>query len=89
MWRIWKWREAITAALRCAAFSLRMGMPLIVKTEDLLYIIAKCKEIFPEVERISVYGAPKDILHKTPEELAALKAAGLDMVYMGLESGCG
>lgn len=39
------------------------------------------------MERISVYGAPKDILHKTPEELAALKAAGLDMVYMGLESG--
>ena len=63
------------------------GDALIVKTEDLLYIIAKCKEIFPEVERISVYGAPKDILHKTPEELAALKAAGLDMVYMGLESG--
>lgn len=27
LWRIWKWREAITAALRCAAFSLRMGMP--------------------------------------------------------------
>ena len=50
-------------------------------------LIAKCKEIFPEVERISVYGAPKDILHKTPEELATLKAAGLDMVYMGLESG--
>ena len=63
------------------------GDALIVKTEDLLYIIAKCKEIFPEVERISVYGAPKDILHKTPEELATLKAAGLDMVYMGLESG--
>ena len=63
------------------------GDALIVKTEELLYIIDQCKKIFPEVERISVYGAPKDILHKTPEELAALKAAGLDMVYMGLESG--
>lgn len=63
------------------------GDALIVKTEDLLYILGKCKEIFPEVERISVYGAPKDILHKTPEELAKLKQAGLDMVYMGLESG--
>ena len=63
------------------------GDALIVKTEDLLYIIDKCKEIFPEVERISVYGAPKDILHKTPEELRRLKEAGLDMVYMGLESG--
>ena len=63
------------------------GDALIVKTEELLYIIDKCREIFPEVERISVYGAPKDILHKTPEELSRLKAAGLDMVYMGLESG--
>lgn len=39
------------------------------------------------MERISVYGAPKDILGKTPEELKQLKDAGLDMVYMGLESG--
>ncbi|NDO47431.1 radical SAM protein [Clostridium sp. MD294] len=63
------------------------GDALIVKTEDLLYILNKCKEYFPEVERISVYGAPKDIIHKTPEELKQLKEAGLDMVYMGLESG--
>lgn len=63
------------------------GDALIVKTKDLLYIIDKCKEYFPEVERISVYGAPKDILGKTPEELRQLREAGLDMVYMGLESG--
>lgn len=63
------------------------GDALIVKTKDLLYILEKCHEYFPEVERISVYGAPKDILGKTPEELRQLKDAGLDMVYMGLESG--
>lgn len=63
------------------------GDALIVKTKDLLYILEKCHAYFPEVERISVYGAPKDILQKTPEELRQLKAAGLDMVYMGLESG--
>ena len=63
------------------------GDALIVKTKDLLYILDKCHEYFPEVERISVYGAPKDILGKTPEELRILKEAGLDMVYMGLESG--
>ena len=63
------------------------GDALIVKTEDLLYILGKCKEYFPEVERISVYGAPKDIIHKSPEDLKKLKEAGLDMVYMGMESG--
>lgn len=63
------------------------GDALIVKTEDLLFILDKCKEYFPEVERISVYGAPKDIINKTPEELKRLRDGGLDMVYMGLESG--
>lgn len=63
------------------------GDALIVKTKDLLYILEKCKEVFPEVERISVYGAPKDILGKTAEELKTLREAGLEMVYMGLESG--
>ncbi len=63
------------------------GDALIVKTADLLYILGKVKELFPECERISMYGAPKDILGKTPEELKTLKEAGLDMVYMGIESG--
>jgi len=63
------------------------GDALIVKTKDILYILDKCRQYFPEVERISVYGAPKDILNKTPEELRQLKEAGLDMVYVGLESG--
>lgn len=63
------------------------GDALIVKTEDLLYILNTAKEIFPEVERISAYAAPKDILTKTPSELKKLKHAGLDMLYVGLESG--
>jgi len=63
------------------------GDALIVKTPDLLYIIEKIKEIFPEVERISAYGAPADILFKTDEELKTLREAGLEMIYMGIESG--
>jgi len=63
------------------------GDALIVKTKDLLFIIEKIKEIFPEVKRISIYAAPKDILGKTSEELKSLKEAGLDMLYIGAESG--
>lgn len=51
------------------------GDALIVKTKDLLYILGKIKEIMPEVERVSAYGAPADVLLKTDEELAQLKAA--------------
>lgn len=63
------------------------GDALIVKTKDLLYIIDKIHEILPTVNRITAYGAPKDVLVKTPEELKTLREAGLDMVYMGAESG--
>lgn len=73
--------------IRVRRIFLADGDALIVKTDDLLYILDKCHAYFPEVERISVYGAPKDILMKTPEDLKRLKDAGLDMVYMGLESG--
>lgn len=63
------------------------GDALVVKTSDLLFILGKIKELFPEVERISTYGAPLDILGKSHDDLLKLKAAGLDMVYMGAESG--
>ena len=64
------------------------GDALVVKTEDLLYILGKANELFGEtLERITMYGAPKDVLLKTDEELKALKDAGLYMVYIGAESG--
>lgn len=63
------------------------GDALIVKTEDLLYILEKIKEIFPETERISAYGAPADVLAKSKSELEQLKRAGLQMIYIGGESG--
>ena len=63
------------------------GDALIVKTNDVIYIMDKIHEILPTVERITAYGAPRDVLLKTPEELKALHDAGLDMVYMGAESG--
>ena len=63
------------------------GDALVVKNKDLLFVIGEVKRIFPEVERIGIYGAPRDVLLKTDEELNALRAAGLDIVYMGAESG--
>lgn len=63
------------------------GDALIIPTKDLLCILEKLRSSFPALERISSYGAPEDVLHKSLDELKELKAAGLDMVYMGLESG--
>lgn len=63
------------------------GDALIVKTPDLITIIDKIYEIFPQVHRVTTYGTAKDVLLKSHEELCELRAHGLEMVYIGAESG--
>lgn len=63
------------------------GDALIIPTEDLKEILTYIKRVFPECERITLYGSPKSILNKSLEELKELKALGLSMIYMGVESG--
>lgn len=63
------------------------GDALICKTSDLLYIMGVVKKLFPENERISMYGAPRDVLLKSHEDLVKLREAGLEIVYIGAESG--
>lgn len=52
-----------------------------------LELLSGIKSILPECERITCYASPKSIAVKTDAELDALCAAGLDMIYLGLESG--
>ena len=63
------------------------GDALIIKTEELIKILQAIKNIFPECERVGIYGSPKSILLKSKEELEELKGLGLGIVYLGLESG--
>ncbi len=88
--------EEVVADLRWAKDNYRYsidrvfladGDALIVKTADLLYILGKIHEILPSVTRITAYGAPGDVLGKSPKELNQLREAGLEMIYMGAESG--
>ena len=72
-------------------YSLRIfladGDALVLSSEKLLQIFDKIHKEFPYVERITVYGTAKDVIRKTEEELIALRDAGMEMVYMGGESG--
>lgn len=63
------------------------GDALAIKTDDLKNILLKIEEIFPECERVGVYGAPKDIIRKSIDELKELKKFGLGIIYLGVESG--
>ncbi len=45
------------------------------------------KSLYPECERVTSYATPKTVLLKTDDELLSLRQMGLQMVYIGLESG--
>lgn len=63
------------------------GDALIIPMKILKEIFIYINQKFPEAERISIYGSPKSILLKTPEELQELKNLGLGLIYLGVESG--
>ena len=63
------------------------GDALIISTEELKEILTYIQKLFPECSRVTLYGSPKSILLKTLKELSDLKALGLSMIYMGVESG--
>jgi radical SAM superfamily enzyme YgiQ (UPF0313 family) len=44
-------------------------------------------EKFPGLQRVTAYATPFNLLRKTPEEMALLKAKRLSLVYLGMETG--
>ena len=63
------------------------GNPTSAPTDYLVKILRYVRENLKDVQRVSSYAKSLDILRKTDEELKQLAEAGLDIVYMGLESG--
>ncbi len=63
------------------------GDALVLSNEKLLKIMDYAFEVFPELQRISIYGSPGDVLRKNPEELTELREHGLEIIYIGGESG--
>jgi radical SAM superfamily enzyme YgiQ (UPF0313 family) len=63
------------------------GDALIMPQRMLLPRLQYIQEKLPQVERVGIYGNAKAVLKKSPEDLAALKEAGLGIIYFGLESG--
>ncbi len=63
------------------------GDALCLSNPKLLRILDRIRELFPECERVSSYGRASDALRKTEEELRELREHGLEMIYLGAESG--
>jgi radical SAM superfamily enzyme YgiQ (UPF0313 family) len=63
------------------------GDALIISQERLLKILSAIREKLPWVKRIGTYANTKSIKRKSPEQLLELRENGLQIAYMGLESG--
>ncbi len=63
------------------------GDAFVLSAGKLLPILHEINSTFGKLQRISCYALPKNILSKSKEELIALKEAGLNLLYIGIESG--
>jgi len=60
---------------------------LVLRTGQLVEILNHLRAAFPTVTRITSYSRAKTLSRKSPDELRALRAAGLNRVHVGMESG--
>jgi radical SAM superfamily enzyme YgiQ (UPF0313 family) len=63
------------------------GNTILMKTDQLITILEEARRLFPALERITVYGSARYINLKTEADLDRLKAAGLNRIHSGMESG--
>jgi radical SAM superfamily enzyme YgiQ (UPF0313 family) len=63
------------------------GDALNLATDKLIQILEYIHVKFTNLKRVSCYAMPKNILQKKDDDLDNLRAAGLGMLYVGLETG--
>lgn len=63
------------------------GDALVLSAEKLMEITNRLKTAFPNLERISSYATPLDLLGKSEEDLIRIRESGISLLYIGLESG--
>ena len=68
-------------------FFLADGDALNLDTDYMIKITRYIRERFRNAERISCYAMPMNILKKSEDDLRRIREAGLDMFYLGIESG--
>lgn len=63
------------------------GDPLVLSTSRLVRILDKLNATFPKLRRISTYASPSNLDRKSMEDLKLLREKGLNLIYVGIESG--
>ena len=63
------------------------GNAMVLSVRRLARVLDALAAAFPLLRRVAIYANARDLLDKSHEELASLRAKGLQLVYLGLESG--
>jgi radical SAM superfamily enzyme YgiQ (UPF0313 family) len=63
------------------------GNAMVLSTNRLTAILESLSAVFPDLQRVSAYANARDLLTKGPDDLRRLRALGLRLIYLGLESG--
>lgn len=63
------------------------GDALVYPFEGLVSLLDTLAATFPNLTRVASYASPNSLTTKSPEQLAALRARKLSILYFGLESG--
>ena len=63
------------------------GNSLIMNPRDLIQALTHLKTTFPSINRITTYARARTIAQRSLKNLKAIRAAGLDRIHLGLETG--
>ncbi|HCY87004.1 MAG TPA: radical SAM protein, partial [Desulfobacteraceae bacterium] len=66
---------------------LQDGDSFVMRTRELIEVLACLREAFPGLRRISSYGRAQTMVKKSPEAIRQIAEAGLNKLYCGMESG--
>ncbi len=63
------------------------GDALVAKASFLEKLLGSLRESFPQLRRVSCYASPQSLQVRSVAEMERLRAAGLTLYYLGIESG--
>jgi len=80
-------QTAIDSKIPVKRIFLADGDVMTLSVRRLSGVLQTIKQCFPDIQRISAYCLPRNLRHKSVEELAYLHSLGLGMLYVGCETG--
>jgi coproporphyrinogen III oxidase-like Fe-S oxidoreductase len=82
-----EFEQAARLLPRTRRIFLADGDALVLSRRCLVSYLETLHGLFPRLERVSAYATPQNLLRRSAADLRAVREAGLEMLYVGMESG--